>query len=206
MSTSPILWAIRVSASKNRPIFDSTIYIRKRADFDSAFFDECVIEGVQHDLHVVAVGKFQEFSQFRGTALSQLGDGFPAGLGLCELLHRHGVEKRESRVNRGDFALFIPYEIPKEGDFEGVFLPRQRQLRVLLRQESKLAQDRIEWQRRFSGSCVEEESEREFPALGVEEATAVEHKRLVFEAQRGHVAQQLFQATPPLHRRQRVLA
>lgn len=61
---------MRVSASKNRPIFDNTIYVRKRREIDGAFLDECVIEGLQHGLHVVAVGKFQEFSQFRSAALS----------------------------------------------------------------------------------------------------------------------------------------
>lgn len=61
---------MRVRASKNRPIFDNTIYVRKRREIDGAFLDECVIEGLQYGLHVVAVGKFQEFSQFRSTALS----------------------------------------------------------------------------------------------------------------------------------------
>lgn len=77
--------------------------------------------------------------------------GFPAGLGLDELLDGGGVEECESRVNRGDFAFLFPDELAEEGDFEGVFLPGLCQLRVLLRQATQLAQYRVEREGRFIG-------------------------------------------------------
>ena len=85
-----------------------------------------------------------------------------------------GVEECKSRVNRGDFALLFPDELAEEGDFEGVFLPGLRQLRVLLRQATQLAQYRVEREGRFIGVGVEEELKCEFAGLSVEEATAVE--------------------------------